>query len=947
MMIKKSPLSIAISTTLALAATGLSTSSYAQDAELEEVVVTGSRIAREDGFSAVAPVSIVNSEEIRSTGFTRLEDVLNTLPSVETGENAFLSNAATGTATVDLRGLGANRTLVLFNGRRMQGGGIWAETPDINQVPAAMVERVEVLTGGASATYGADAVAGVVNFIMRRVNGVEVSVGGSGYYHQNGNGYIRGLMDDAGYDYAKGGEVDGKSYNVDLVLGSDFADGKGNATAYATWRKGDALLQGARDYSGCALDETGTACEGSGNTPIPNFIAAPIVDGEVDWDDLDYFTLAPGSTLVPWTDNYYNYAPINYFMRPEERWSLGVFADYEISEHFTPYVEANYTGSRTRAQIAESGTFFNTLYELPMDYFLFPPNLTAAWQARYPGAEGVGVYIGKRNVEGGPRYDSIDHDAYRVVTGLKGAINDNWNYDLYYLYGQTNSSSTYINDLLDGKITAAIGEGCEELPGGCYQVFTYQGVTPGQAAGLGATAIRKGTTATEVISATATGDLGFGFAAGNIQVAGGYEHRTEKYEAISDELYEQGSLLGQGGPVPSVKGQYNVSEWFAEANVPLLADLPFAQSLSVDLAYRFSDYSSIGTTDTYRFGADWQPVERLRVRAGFNRAVRAPSVTELFTPNSLGLWSGSDPCAGDPSASSASKRPKYTEEQCANTGVLPGQYGNIGFSPAGQYNSITGGEPTLDPESADTITAGIVVDPLDNLTVSVDYWQIEIKDTIRDLGEPFILAQCAENGAFCDLINRGAGGSLWLQSGWITNITLNSGEQTWEGVDLAVSWVAEALAGSFRTSLIGTYMLAKETRTIPNVKDSWYDCVGVISETCYPTPEWRHTLGVSYDSNEWWSVGLKWRYMGGVDYEGSTDEIADKEIGSAFNYFDVNATFRFLDNSDVVVGISNITDEEPPLLGNTLAGPWGNANTVAGFYDTLGMFMFANVTFRF
>lgn len=937
-----------------MAASGLSPVSYAQDVELEEVVVTGSRIARQDGFAAVAPVSIVNSDDIRSTGFSRMEDVLNTLPSIETGQSSFISNGASGTASVDLRGLGPERTLVLFNGRRMQSGGIYSITPDVNQVPAALVERVEVLTGGASATYGADAVAGVVNFITRRVNGVELSVGGSGYYHENGSNYIRRLMDADNIDYPKGGELDGKAYNIDLVIGSDFADGKGNATAYATWRKSDALLQGERDYAACALNAAGTACSGSGTAPIPNYIMAPVVDGAVDWGQIDYFTLASNSGLVPWTDNYYNFAPINYFMRPEERWSLGTFVDYEISEHFTPYLEVNYMGSRTKAQIAESGTFFNTLYEFPVDYALFPQTFRDSLAARYPGVDTVAMYIGKRNVEGGPRYDALDHDSFRAVGGVRGDINDNWDYDLYYLYGETRSSSTYVNDLLDGKITAAINPGCEDLAAGCYQVFTFDGITNEQAAGLGATGMVNGKTSTEVISATVSGDLGFGLAAGNIQVAGGFEHRSERFQSVSDELFETGALLGQGGETPSVFGGYNVSEYFAEANIPLLADMPFAQSLSVDLAYRFSDYSTIGTTDTYRIGADWKPVEMFRVRAGYNRAVRAPNVSELFTPNSLGLWSGSDPCAGDLVFTDADgdgeddvPAPAFTEQQCANTGVAVGQYGSVGFSPAGQYNQITGGELKLDPETADTITAGVVIDPIDNLTISVDYWSIEIEDQISTLGAATVLEQCGEAGLLCDLINRGAGGSLWLQSGWVVNITGNYGKQKWEGVDLAASWMLEALSGSFRTSMVGTYLLTKETTPIAENEATAYDCKGVISEQCYPAPEWRHTLGVTYDSNEWWTVGLKWRYIGSVDYEGTRDKIANKELSSAFNYFDVNATFTFLENSDIVIGINNFLDEEPPLLGSTVGNAWGNANTVAGFYDTLGMFAFANVTFRF
>jgi outer membrane cobalamin receptor len=212
------------------------------DALLEEVVVTGSRLITEDGFGRTSPVTVVGLDDIEQSGYTRMEDVLNNLPAIETSFQSFDANGATGTATVDLRGLGTNRTLVLLNGRRMQPGGVYTEAPDLNQIPASMVERVEVLTGGASATYGADAVAGVVNFIMRRIDGVEVSAGWSGYQHDNSNDYIQGLMDARGYAYPTGSSgVDGEAYNFDLVIGGDFADGRGNATVYASWRKNNEL----------------------------------------------------------------------------------------------------------------------------------------------------------------------------------------------------------------------------------------------------------------------------------------------------------------------------------------------------------------------------------------------------------------------------------------------------------------------------------------------------------------------------------------------------------------------------------------------------------------------------------------------------------------------------------------------------------------------------------
>ena len=298
-MRERNPLSLAISSALGLT-TALMVSSGAvaqdeqsgefDDAVLEEVIVTGSRIKR-DGYDTVSPVSVVTSEQIKVTGMTRIEDVLNQLPQIEASNNSFISNGSTGTASIDLRGLGPNRTLVLVNGRRLQPGGIYSNAPDINQIPAALVERVEVLTGGASATYGADAVAGVVNFIMKSdFEGLEVNAGISAYQHDNSNKYIQGLMDERDFEYPTGSSgFDGESYNFDVTLGGKFADGDGHAVAYVVYRKNEELRQEARDYASCALSSAGTGCGGSANAIIPNFII-----GNADFSDYDYWTLDTG-----------------------------------------------------------------------------------------------------------------------------------------------------------------------------------------------------------------------------------------------------------------------------------------------------------------------------------------------------------------------------------------------------------------------------------------------------------------------------------------------------------------------------------------------------------------------------------------------------------------------------------------------------------------------------
>jgi len=942
----KKQLSLAVSAALGLTAL-ISFPGYAlaqdqqsdefSDDMIEEVVVTGSRLISQDGFGRTSPVTVLGMDEISSYGLTRVEDVLNNLPQIEAAQNAFISNGGTGTASLDLRGLGTNRTLVLINGRRMQSGGVWTEAPDINQIPAFMIERVEVLTGGASATYGADAVAGVVNFIMRKFDGVEIQTGVGAYQHNNNNDYIQGLMDNAGFTYPTGSSgLDGWSYNFDIAMGSEFADGRGNATAYISWRKNNELKQEARDFSSCALNAAGTVCGGSGNAIIPNFIIAGVdADGGFDWTDYVLTTLQPDSSLADqWAENRYNYNPINHFMRPTERWSAGAFVDYEINEHAVVYMETMLAYNETTGQIAESGTFFNEPYFLPLDNPLFPPNYRASLEELFPGVDPVAIYIGKRNTEGGPRSDVLTYSSFRVVAGVKGVLSENWDYDVSYLHGQTSSNSTYINDFLAPSITTAVdGDLCAATPG-CipYEVFTFEGVTPEAAASVGGTAIKTNTTSLDSFEAFVTGNTGYGFSAGDIIVAGGYQWLQQDWISIADTLYEQGLLLGQGGPSPSVGGLIRSNQLFVEANIPLIADRSWSQMMTLDLAYRWSDYSTTGTNSTYRIGIDWQAVDSLRLRTGYNRAVRAPSVAELFTPNNLGLWTGTDPCAG--------ANPDYTAAQCANTGVTAAQYGSIVPSPAGQYNATYGGNENLSPEKADTFTVGLVWDAMDTMQISVDYWSIKIDDVISSILPEVALEQCGLFGSLCETIHRSGGGSLWAGTqGWVYATQLNLGSQKWEGVDLAWNW---SLGDNWNFDLLGTYQLKKETTPIPNDPDSTYDCAGVVSPICFPSPDWRHVANATYDSQGMWAATLRWRYYSSVDYDGVVDTLADDALG-AFNYIDLNGVFRFGETHDVIIGVNNVFDKSAPVVGNTMGA---NGNTFAGFYDTLGRYFFANLTLR-
>jgi iron complex outermembrane receptor protein len=909
------------------------------DPLLEEVIVTGTMIATPDGFGRTSPVTVVGKEDIDAFGFTRIEDVLNQLPSIQGSDSAFTD---AGIATIDERGLGCNRTLVLINGRRIQSGNHYTNCADVSQIPTAMIERVEVLTGGASATYGADAVAGVVNFIMRKVDGVEFSMGVSGYQHDNDNLYMQGLMDARGFSYPSGSSgLDGNAYNFDLIMGGDFAAGQGNASAYITYRTNQELLRAARDYSSCALTLEGDDCGGSSTAAIPNFFIYGLNDdGSINYEDIpitDWWSLQPDSSLQPFDGtNLQNNAPVNFFMRPDDRWSGGAFIDFEINEHAIAYAELGFSGADSRAQIAESGTFYSVPYLMSIDNPLFPDTFRASLEQSFPGFDNFAVYIGKRNTEGGPRTDILSHTSYRAIGGVRGAINDGWDYDVSSLYAETKSETIYINDLFANSIPRTInangqscgpdgtgGEGC--IP---WNVFTHNGVTQEAAAQLSATGRLGASTSITVINAYATGDLGFGFPAGDITLATGYQYREESYERVADFVFEEGLLVGQGGPTPGIAGDYSVDELFTEANIPLLSDAQLARNLTLNLAYRWSDYSTAGSTSTYRIGVDWQAADRLSFRAGYNRAVRAPNVGELFLAQNFGLWDGFDPCS--------TATPELTPAQCANTGVSAAQYGNISISPANQYNAIEGGNPDLQPEEADTITFGVVVDATDNMQLSADYWEIDIADVIDNIPAELILRQCGltGNSTFCSLVTRAPNGSLWQgQQGFVESTLLNLGGQRWEGVDVAWAWTLEAAGGTWLFDVLGTYMLTQETTPVPSIPTSTFDCVGLINLQCFPTPEWRHVATVTYDSHEWWQITGRWRFYKDVYHDAGIVLYLNDGIDNE-QYLDVSAVFRFMDAHDLGVGVNNLLDEEPPL------------GTGAGFWDGLGRYLFAEVNFR-
>ncbi len=611
-----------------------------------------------------------------------------------------------------------------------------------------------------------------------------------------------------------------------------------------------------------------------------------------------------------------------------------------------------FANTDTSVQIAESGTFFaNRLRFDCGDALIGSICADLGLDATGP----VDIYVGKRNVEGGPRRSDIESNNFRVAVGSEGQINANWSYDASFTYGTNSSNEANVNDFITTRLEDALLQCPAGSSSSCvpYNVWVPGGVTPEAAAGLGGTGMRQGSTALYSAQGYVTGDTGFALPAAqdNISAVFGAEYRDYRYEVRSDTNMAEGNFTGLGGPRPPIDGGYDVHEIFAEVGVPLVQDAPFAQNLALDLGIRYSNYNTAGDATSYKIGASWQPTDEIRVRGGYNRAIRAPNVGELFSEQQISLWGGEDPCAG--------ATPTFTLAQCQNTGVTAAQYGSITASPAAQYNQFSGGNPNLEPEQADTWTLGVVATPLSNLSVSLDYYNIELTDRIGSIGAGTILRFCGLTGDpfLCDKVNRNAStGDLWLgsslaTSGYIENLSDNFGDLTWSGIDLVVNYGFDALGGSFSTSFNGSYALEREIAPLPGVnEDATYDCAGLINGSCQ-TPEWRHTARVSYTQDTWWDVSVRWRRVGELDYTetdgtaGSTDLLLVNNGNKldAFDYFDVTGTLDLTDNAYLVVGVNNVLDEEPPLVGSTLAL---NGNAPGG-YDQIGRFLHATINVNF
>jgi outer membrane receptor protein involved in Fe transport len=959
---------------------------------VHEVVVTGSRI-KSPNLTSDAPITSVSAAEVKLTGTTTVENLLNQLPSVVGGQNLGQSIDSSGTATVNLRGLGANRTLVLVDGRRLPPGDPTAPYADINQIPAALVDRVDVVTGGASAVYGADAVAGVVNFIMKKdFQGVQFDLQASANQNNTHSASVDALLKSSN-TAVPGDTFDGEQYTASAIFGVSAPDGKGNITAYASYFHSDPVLQTQRDYSACALGTTYSTvstvynthfCVGSSNGAYGRFQALSAAQGN---------TVSPGTTseihdnpngsptFVSSSVPGYNFNALSYLQREDDRYNLGYFAHYQVSPQLEFYSDFMFAEDNTTAQFAPSGFFAGGGAMVGQSYFNINCNnpLLSAQQATALCGTSAGtsaltqVQIGYRFTSA-PRTGIFDHTSYKADFGARGDLDNVWSYDAYIQYG----TSSYQQEQGGYASLARLQNALEVNPNGtCYvggqcvpiNIFTAQSASISKAAFnyVLVPGFLSGDTVEQVASANINGDLGkynlrSPFATEGVGIALGTEYRRENLLYQTDAEESSGDLSG-GGQNVGDSGTYQVYELFGEARVPLVQDLPFIKSINFNPGYRFSDYTSIGITNTYKLDFDYSPSRDIRFRYSYNVAVRAPNIDELYTPQVLGLFGGQDPCAGS--------KPTASQAVCAAQGVTAAQYGTISQCPAAQCGTLAGGNPNLKAETADTYTYGFVATPrwIPRLSFSADYYNIRISNLVEAGlgGASAELDGCATtlNAAQCSLIHRDPATGELFGTGYVSTLNTNNGFIQTKGIDVAANYTLPVNNyGRVDFKLTGTY-------TAHYVQESYqgsgtYDCAGLFGVVCNqgtnleaPLPHWRSNFRVTWTTPWKVTASVQWRFIGATKldidesnpllqaYPGLTDT-AESKIGNV-SYFDATVQWKVRDGLLLRGGVNNIFDINPPFGDANNLGVFdgGNANTYPQLYDTMGRNMFVGMTADF
>jgi outer membrane receptor protein involved in Fe transport len=968
---------------LACTAVAVAAVAGAQEQDVEQVVVTGSRISRPD-FESASPIVSVDQDAFERAASSTVDTALNRMPQfVPQYTNTSNNPGNGGRANVQLRGLGSEATLVLLDGRRLvpaDPNGV----VDVNVIPASLVESAEVITGGASAVYGSDAIAGVVNFkLKRKFDGVQVD----GRWGETGQG-------------------DAREYSLGVTAGTGFADGRGEALGYVGYTKRDDVTNADRSWSKYAVGyygpEVGFLAEGSpsiaqgrpafprNNSPAPaafaalfagygyRMCAAPDDTNCVPYQrrfgvnqDGTLFTQgtgAPGSVAnfrgeqdpSLYNDRLYtyNFAPWNYLQLPLERTSAFGRLTFELpggAELFAEALLADYSADQ---QLAPTPAF--NLY-VPRSNPYISPDLAAMLDARpSPTAQ---FTVAKRFDELGPRISSNQHDVYQLTTGLHSPIGGEWTLDAYVQYGDTDSRERQSGNALRSRIhelTFAADGGASIC--GQFDLFGIGRISDDCAKYISVSAENRSSYEQWVVEVTATGRLAT-LPAGDVQVALGamYKHDESFYNGdpigaivLDDDIEDiQGFSASD-----DVEGSDSNTDLYVEALVPILADLKGAERLEIGLGYRHSEYRSAGGTAAWKVDLLYQPVQPFRLRSSFQHAVRAPSVFELYLPL---LPTGydvlpNDPDLADPCNAGSPQRadPTYGAEVlrlCLEHGVPADLLADFQDS-TDLYLGVYGGNPDLEPESADTLTVGFVLNPdlgdaaLGDLQVSVDWYLMEVEDSIESALANQYIPWCYDPGTNpgLEVSNRWCGHfSRDPETGDITgirDILVNKQGYDVSGIDAQLDWTLPFGPGQLGINLLASWLDYFETVPPPGVKgDDQAGYVGGFIGGAYP--EWKINVNLRYDVGGL-GVGTEWRYIDGMLARDPQWHFRVPDQG----YLGLYALYQFapgmLDGLTLRAGMENLTDAEPPIFPSYIA-----ANTDPSQYDVLGRRYYLEMVYRF
>ena len=920
------------------------------------IIVTGSRIARPD-LSASVPVAVVSQERIQQAAAANIQDVLSELPAVGQNISRTSSNFSTtgnGQATVNLRNLGSARTLVLVNGRRYVSGIPGTSIVDLNTIPTDLIKEVQVVTGGASAVYGSEAIAGVVNFIL------DDEFQGLRLHGQN-------TISDEG---------DAGRYLATITGGMSFADGRGHIVVNGSYDKDNGLRSRNRGFS--AHDMPNRSSFASQGLFSPSGAFAPGA-GTFTFDNLNNLKNYQSANVDGYDRNQDRYLGL-----PVERYLASALGKFEVSDGLTLFAEGSYAKSKARSSL-EPQAVANT-------------DLTNADGTDYAGIpltnpfipQGILNYINGLNSDANPNNDVTalpfrrrsndifdrsnknDRDTWRVVVGARGDFAERFNYEVYYSHGQTKdytASGTvlgpnYVNAL--NAVAGPNGPVCSinvdadptNNDPACYpiNIFGYNTVDPRAAAYVtnnGQLSTYNAKVKQDVFSATMSGEL-FDLPGGALSIATGFEYRRES----SSEDFDEATNLGQtlGNMLSDTRGKYNVKEGFLEVVAPILSERPFFHYLGLEGAVRYADYSTVGGVWSWKVGGEFAPVRDLRFRAIYSEATRAPSISELYSAQSETFPAVIDPCdqaQGEGDSWIPADGLKALPAACAAIPAVAASAANGGFvyttAQIQNINGYVGGNPDLNEETAKTLTLGAVFQPsfVRGLSITVDYYRIKVKNAIGIIGQQTSLSECLEGSGddlFCNNIFRDTSGKVTQ----VDAFNLNTGSFLVSGIDTQIRYSTTfGETGRFDVGAYWTHLLKQEQTSFPGGPTQKE--VGQLD--CYSCGRlgtgFRDKFNVSTTVG-WSNWSLNWR----VNYMSSVaDDITDPDAIRTGAYWYHDAQVRFaLDKEkkyEFYLGVDNVFGKKPPVFGDTNPVTFPGTQTSANTYDLYGRMLYAGVDFRF